>query len=416
MAGRIQVAAKGSQDQYFTDNPEYSYFLKTFKKHSNYAGFFKSFDFEEELFFGNVIRCKIPARYGDVLKNVSVKTTLGQGSYVESIGHAMIEYVDMYIGDILIQNIPGDYLQIHSENYITQTKQNALDKLIGKCPDELSGTAVHTSTILGHVGSVQEKKLLVDIPFYFYNNPEIALPLCALEYQEITIEIKLREKLKCTFTDTITEGGDGSIEDMKLICELLYLNEDERIKLKSTSLEYPITQIQTNKYIIPANTENFKTKIEFINPVKELFFIIQGNVGNFTSVFDYDHTRQSSVDARYINYEQLRNLELELDSDTILNDESGDVIYLRAVQSGIHHSRTQLFRRYYSYSFALEPERWYPTGQRNFSLVKEQFVKLHLNNDNAPKRDLKIYALSYNVLKIHKGEAQILFSHGKSSH
>jgi hypothetical protein len=212
------------------------------------------------------------------------------------------------------------------------------------------------------------------------------------------------------------EGGNGSIKDMKLVCEIIYLNQEERIKLKSVNLEYPITQIQTNKYIIPANTDNFKTKLEFINPVKELFFIIQGNDGNFTSVFDYDHGRQLSGDARYINYEQLRNLELDLDSDTILNDESGDVIYVRAVQSGIHHSRTQLFRRYYSYSFALEPERWYPTGQRNFSLVKEQFVKLYLNNDNAPQRDFKIYALSYNVLKIHKGEAQILFNHGKSSH
>ena len=416
MAGRIQVAAKGSQDQYFTDNPEYSYFLKTFKKHSNYSAFFKSFDFEEELEFGNVIRCKIPARYGDVLKNVSVRISLGQGSYVESIGHAMIEYVDMYIGDVLVQNIPGDYLQIHSENYVTQTKQVALDKLIGKCPDEISGTAVHTSNILGYVGSVQEKNLLVDIPFYFYNNPEIALPLCALEYQEISIEIKLREKVKCTFTDLTTEGGAGSIKDMKLICEMVYLNDEERIKLQYENLEYPITQIQTNKYIIPANTENFKTKIDFINPVKELFFIIQGNNKEFTSVFDYDHEKRLTSDARYINYEHLRNLELDLDSDTILNDETGDVIYVRAVQSGIHHSRTQLFRRYYSYSFALEPERWYPTGQRNFSLVKEQFIKLHLNNDNAPQRDLKIYALSYNVLKIHKGKAQILFNHGKSSH
>jgi hypothetical protein len=59
----------------------------------------------------------------------------------------------------------------------------------------------------------------------------------------------------------------------------------------------------------------------------------------------------------------------------ILDKVTGNAINLRAIQSGIHHSRTQLFRRYYSYSFALEPERWYPTGQRNFSLIKEQYCK-----------------------------------------
>ena len=78
----------------------------------------------------------------------------------------------------------------------------------------------------------------------------------------------------------------------------------------------------------------------------------------------------------YVNYEHLQNLEIQLDDSVILDKVTGNVINLRAIQSGIHHSRTQLFRRYYSYSFALEPERWYPTGQRNFSLIKEQYVKL----------------------------------------
>ena len=94
----------------------------------------------------------------------------------------------------------------------------------------------------------------------------------------------------------------------------------------------------------------------------------------------------------------------------ILDKVTGNVINLRAIQSGIHHSRTQLFRRYYSYSFALEPERWYPTGQRNFSLIKDQYLKLNLNPYNDGKRELRVLGLSYNILRVENGIAKTLFN------
>ena len=97
---------------------------------------------------------------------------------------------------------------------------------------------------------------------------------------------------------------------------------------------------------------------------------------------------------------------MSLDDSEILNEETGDVINLRAVQSGIHHSRTQLFRRYYSYSFALEPERWYPTGQKNFSMVKDQNITLKTNHHNSADRELRVLAHSYNILRVENGIAR----------
>ena len=132
---------------------------------------------------------------------------------------------------------------------------------------------------------------------------------------------------------------------------------------------------------------------------------------NFTSTFDYDLKIYQTLNGEYLNYESLRNLELSLDDRIILNEKTGDVINLRAIQSGIHHSRTQLFRRFYSYSFALEPERWYPTGQVNFSLIKDQNIKLNLNPDyDQGIRELRVYALSYNILRIENGIATTLFN------
>ena len=434
MAGRVQLETSGPQDAFFTDDPEYTYFIKNFQKHTNFAPFFVDLDVEGEVEFGNTIRCTIPQNQGDLLKTISMKVELsaidqsltsgydGFG-YVESIGHAMIEYVEILIGGQVIQRIPSDFLAIYSDNYVTQTKQHNLAKLIGKPPLEVSGTPASNNNILGYLGfATSSRKYFVDIPFYFYNNLELAVPLCAITGQEIEIIIKLRDVKDCIYGKHTSDqesyytglSPTGLIKSLKLTTEMISLDEEEKQMLLSKKIDYIITQIQESKKIIPANTTSmFKHKLKFKNPIKELFFVIQRIRkvvnGFFISSFNYDSPNQV-INNLYTNYENLNNLELTLDDSTILDKVTGNAINLRAIQSGIHHSRTQLFRRYYSYSFALEPERWYPTGQRNFSLIKEQDVKLNLHPDNVADRELRVLGLSYNILRVENGIAKTLFN------
>tara|TARA_B100000497_G_scaffold2186_1_gene2570 strand:- start:358 stop:1494 length:1137 start_codon:yes stop_codon:yes gene_type:complete len=357
--------------------------------------------------------------------------------YVESIGHAMIEYVEILIGGQVIQRIPSDFLAIYSDNYVTQTKQHNLAKLIGKPPLEFSGTNVRQAKIAGYLGlATTDTKYFVDIPFYFYNNPELAVPLCAITGQEIEIVIKLRDLKDCVWgydtTDPANNNsifylGDfvqtkGLIKSLKLTTEMVSLDEEEKQMISSKKMDYIITQIQESKSIIPQDSSassivDVKHKLKFKNPVKELFFIIQtlrkelpsSATPYFVTNFDYDSDYQL-YNGEYVNYEHLQNLEIQLDDSVILDKVTGNVINLRAIQSGIHHSRTQLFRRYYSYSFALEPERWYPTGQRNFSLIKEQDIKLRILPDQNAKRELRVLGLSYNILRVENGIAKTLFN------
>lgn len=206
MAGRIQLTTKGVQDIYFTDEPDYSHFVQLFKKHTNYTTQFVKLDVDGDPEFGKTVRLTIPKDQGDLIKTISLDVELNpiaeaevtRIGYVESIGHAMIEYVDMYIGDEKIQHIPSDYLQIYSEHNYTQTKQKALEKLIGKYPDRTSNVPVASGVILGHLGpATTSRKLFIDIPFYFYQKPELAIPICAVCYQEVTIEIKFRDLEDC---------------------------------------------------------------------------------------------------------------------------------------------------------------------------------------------------------------------------
>ena len=227
MAGRIQLTTKGVQDIYFTEEPDYSHFVQLFKRHTNYTTQFVKLDVDGEPQFGKTVRLTIPKDQGDLIKTISLDVELNsipgasvtRTGYIESIGHAMIEYIDMYIGDEKIQHITSDYLQIYSEQVYTQSKQKALEKLIGKYPDRTSDVPVASGVILGHLGpATTSRKLFIDIPFYFYQHPELAVPLCAMCYQEVTIEIKFRELEECVVkTDPPI---DGSVQTSVLDYEL----------------------------------------------------------------------------------------------------------------------------------------------------------------------------------------------------
>ena len=227
MAGRIQLTTKGVQDIYFTEEPDYSHFVQLFKRHTNYTTHFVKLDVDGEPQFGKTVRLTIPKDQGDLIKTISLDVELNpivgasvtRTGYIESIGHAMIEYIDMYIGDEKIQHITSDYLQIYSEQVYTQSKQKALEKLIGKYPNRTSDVPVASGVILGHLGpATTSRKLFIDIPFYFYQHPELAVPLCAMCYQEVTIEIKFRELEECVVkTDPPI---DGTIQTSVLDYEL----------------------------------------------------------------------------------------------------------------------------------------------------------------------------------------------------
>ena len=143
-----------------------------------------------------------------------------------------------------------------------------------------------------------------------------------------------------------------------------------------------------------------------------LYFVIQrqGSVGTgegeFVTPFDYDNTLQIS-DGKLVLYENLDYLTLDLDGQPIITQETGNVIFLKAIQGGIHHSKTQLLRRFYSYSFALEPEKHQPSGTCNFSRI--DYAQLSLKLTNEAKNNLgqdstiTIFTTNYNVLRIMSG-------------
>lgn len=425
MAGLVQLEATGLQDKYFTEDPQYTYFIKNFKKHTNYSKSFININPETETDFGQEVRFVIPNDLGDMIKTVSLKLTLpnletSNTCYIESIGHAIIERIDLIIGGKIIESIPSDYFQIFSEQCVTQTKQWALQNLVGKYPKKTAATKNSSRDISLFLGeSNKDLECFIDIPFYFFNKPELAIPLCAITKQYVEVEVKFRDLEDLIIYDDGVDGThvsvlpDKRIKSVELNCEMVYLDTDERNKMMNMKKDYIITQIQQNIFSIPVATNEFKCKTSFINPVKELYFIIQREnkklTNDFCHPFDYDN--QNVVEGnKLIFYEQLKYLKLYLNNEEILNEITGNYTFLKAVQSAIHHSRCQLIRRFYSYSFSLEPEKHTPTGQVNMSLVKDQNIHLSLNSSLTHSRELRVYAQSYNILRVGEGFAKTIFN------
>ena len=76
MAGELQLMSSGPQEKFFTLDPDYSHFLESFKKHTNFSNEYVDLDPENEADFGSTVKFKIPQNQGDLLKTLSLKVTL----------------------------------------------------------------------------------------------------------------------------------------------------------------------------------------------------------------------------------------------------------------------------------------------------------------------------------------------------
>ena len=427
MAGELQLMSSGPQEKFFTLDPDYSHFLESFKKHTNFSNEYVDLDPENEADFGSTVKFKIPQNQGDLLKTLSLKVTLPHITtsgvcYQESTGHALIEHVDLIIGGKVIQRLTSDWLQIYSEHFVTQTKQIALEELIGKFPERTAHVRVSAKEIVARnaLGNIEDISFFVDLPFYFYNHPELAIPLCAINRQEVEVEFKLRTAQEIVIktdgkkADISQQNPQPKIKDFQLCADVVHVDCEERIKMQKSRRDYLITQIQQNVFDIDSGVNTGQFKLDFVNPVKELYFVIQrqGSVGSnefqFATPFDYDGILEVTGN-KYVLWENLDHLTLTLDGQEIITKDTGTMTFLKAVQAAIHHSKTQLIRRFYSYSFALQPEEWYPTGQVNFSLVKEQILNLSLNPCTGYSRQVRAYAVNYNILRVGEGTAKTIF-------
>ena len=274
MSGAVKLAVTGVQDQWLTGDPEFSYFLTTFKRHTKFALEQIETPFDGTVGYGEELRCKIPQNKGDLVKSMTVKFLLtaptdGQGNklnFKPSFCTDLIETADLYIGGQLIQRLTGEYMYMHQQLY------NTIDD-IEQTLYFLNG---HGSQVFDFTG---EHTFFIDLPFYFNRATSLAIPTSALSKQQVEVVLKLRNLTDIINGAIPSSGVEGEILNMSLDTEFVFVSDEEKYYLQSMPLEYLISQVQVSQVSFKPQEIQKTFMINFKHPVKELLFIAKkGNI------------------------------------------------------------------------------------------------------------------------------------------
>ena len=414
MAGRLRLAVTGVQDQWLTGEPKISYFSSIYKRHTRFSTEAVGIPITGNLSLGGNAIARIPNNVGDLLRSVMLKLTLGElpsgNLYNASIATSVIQHVDLVIGGQTIQRLTGDYIDMYNQLY--SNKDDA-------------GTTLYYMN--GHNNQIQivtaPRTFYLNLPFYFFRNPSLAIPICAITRQLIEIHIKFKDvdddvtfsygEVRGNMVRTKTELG--TIVEASMITDFYFITRDEINFLLTRPMQYIITQLQLSTMQFKPNETKKSALLKFTNPVKELFFLAKeetgANVGNEDRLLDVTSTDQAfsgHVANKRSDYRFVKNIRFECNGKRMF-DHTGK--YLAYEQSLIHHTGCpDPAYEFYTYSFALKPELYYPTGQLNMSRIIHKKLDVELDETSTSRNiNFSIYALNYNLLHVEGGIAGLKF-------
>ena len=224
--GLLNLIAVGNQNVILNGNPSKTFFKTTYSKYTNfglqkfrldYEGS-KTLNVSEESKF----TFKIP-RYGDLLLDTFLVFTLPhiwspiypskddgdecilrpyEFKWIENLGTQLIKEVSITCGGLTIQKYSGNYLTTLTQRDFTQSQRDLLNKMTGNLPEFYDPASVSTKgqypnayadlSSANAEPSIRGRKLYIPISSWYSFSSKMAIPLVALQYNEININITLR--------------------------------------------------------------------------------------------------------------------------------------------------------------------------------------------------------------------------------
>ena len=162
--------------------------------------------------------------------------------WIDYPGENLIEYAEVEIGGTVIDKQYGEWMHIWNQLTLTNEKREGYHKMIGhtteltyltmgqappmskcSCCKQLCEGCNGPCNTCAFRCNLPETTLYIPLLFWFCRNPGLALPLIALQYHEVKINIQLRN-LDCLLwaVDSLSDGGiAGKAEQLALRLGLL---------------------------------------------------------------------------------------------------------------------------------------------------------------------------------------------------
>ena len=409
--GLLQLVATGRQDIYLSGNPQTTFFKQVYRRHTNFAMESCRIDFDGSTDFGKVIVATIP-RKGDLLNTLIIEVSLPMisqtspgvvdTSWVNGIGHAMIDYISLEIGGKEIDRQYGEFLHIMAELQVDASKRNGFNNMVGY---------QEAYTQEAQPGPL---KLYIPLRFWFCNNIGLSLPLLALQAHPVRVYVKLRPLDELFYRDALvldcTQKVSPPVNPTNFVMwgDFIHLDTDERRRFTSSKHEYLIEQCQIQKKTaINAAASILNITLDFNNPLKEIIWVVQQDrMTECNELFNY--TNRLLIEQHVLLDDQITNTILRIDGYDRF--EVRDASYFRLVQPFQRHTRIP-DDYIYLYSFSLAPEAAQPQGSMNASRIDTIILAMNMNqNITRYNAGVTVYATNYNVLRIAAGLGGVLFT------
>lgn len=385
---------------------------------------------------------------------------LSKGRYIDRVGQALVENVQILLGSQCIDDIGSDYLFMW--DCLTGKAGKRLGEMIGSDPEGIHPSN-HVDTLTPAEGQEEEEcpetipskdsrsqraqRLHVPIPFWFNSAMPggvtgNALPLIALQFHAVTVKLKLRSILDCVTgciddtpkiatNQTISAIGEpfqlpgADLKDLSdadtqahLEVGYVYLDNEERSRFADSNMEVLVMQRQNMTRKRSKNTTECH-RLYFNHPVSELLWAVRRPDAE---LFDYSGkmqigTGENAANIDHFKLDPITSVQLKFNNHSRFNmsDGKGNKVpasYFRTVQPFQHHSRipdAAACEFVYCYSFALNPESAQPSGTVNFSRIDNTILELSYDM-NGEEHETLVFANNWNILRVSSGMAGLAYS------
>lgn len=227
LGSMIQIKAQGPQNVYVNGCPSMTPFISIYKRYFDFAKYVKVENLDTD--FGKTIIYRIePDAHGDLLSDIVFSAELERlpnpntGTltpncwYIDNIGQALLEKIELKIGEVTVDTITSEWLQMYDNIYLSDSQYEAIKFVTGQ------GEPPNT---LGPDGITSLERLFLYVPLrlFFERKKTDMLPLCALPHQTIQLIIHLRESYELVHTYPLSATTPGNVWGGPIV------NKDNRV-------------------------------------------------------------------------------------------------------------------------------------------------------------------------------------------
>jgi hypothetical protein len=332
MPAITQVVSVGLQDMILVDNPETTFWETEFKRHTNFALESIENNFQNSADFGRRAACPIQ-RVGDLAGRTYLQVTLPEitqsmarhARWLDYIGEHLIAEVEIQIGSQKIDRQFGEWIHIWNQLTLPLGQRKNYHKMIGHTTqltyitdpsfEDVAGPCAESSgpgQVCAPRNALPETTLYIPLTFWFCLNPGLALPIVALPFHDIRIDVVFRPIGECLWAVNSLVATEGeqkataayntSLVAASVYVDYTFLDINERTSIANLPHNYLITQLQYNgDESIGSSTG--RIKLNFSHPCKSIYFVVQPDANvDYCGSTRGGHVLYKTLGAQPFNY------------------------------------------------------------------------------------------------------------------